>query len=326
MKETFKEPRAAAKTPKGAAKVGMSASSSPLAPLVDRSKPKKIRSWEEYLDAMKLYKAKHGHCIVNESHKQDRRLGRWAQDQRRLHRRGQLAEERRQKLVDIGFELSTATEKTWGDWLDCLKGYKREHGHCSCPPNSIWKGNALGQWVEEQRTWSTKGWLTQFQRQKLVAVGFSWPEDVGEPLSSSQRDHREIGDKSAATKKERASKRAASLEAKKRIERYRSGSDTGGFLDEQNLATTEKQSNSFVERPKKRMKGLSSPKKRRAVGGDTCKGKEKKIRLFQDCTNQVIAPPTAKTYSLHSDVPIIWTADETPFPRPQQHPLDTFTI
>ena len=57
-------------------------------------------SWDERLDELTKYKAKHGHCNVPQSQGS---LGIWVQSQRAAYKKGKLSEERVQKLEDLGF-------------------------------------------------------------------------------------------------------------------------------------------------------------------------------------------------------------------------------
>lgn len=76
---------------------------------VIQSSPVKYKSyayehqWEAKLQQLMEYKARYGDCHV--LMKYDRELGKWCENQRGAYRKGQLSEERVEKLRNVGFSL-----------------------------------------------------------------------------------------------------------------------------------------------------------------------------------------------------------------------------
>jgi hypothetical protein len=62
------------------------------------------RPWDEWFELLKAYKEEHGHCRAPRSAEyRGVKLGRWVDRQRTSHKKGELSENRRTRLDDIGF-------------------------------------------------------------------------------------------------------------------------------------------------------------------------------------------------------------------------------
>lgn len=62
--------------------------------------------------------------------------------------------------------------KEWNDWFKLLREYKKEYGTCSIAKRAVYKGRALGLWVERQRQYKDR--LSRYQVERLDEVGFDW--------------------------------------------------------------------------------------------------------------------------------------------------------
>lgn len=135
----------------------------------DEKKPKKspakslVKStldemWEENRQALIAYKGEHDTFFV--SQQADKKLARWAENQRQFHRRGEMNQDRQQLLQDIGFfdeqgktspqkkaAVKRSLDEMWEENRQALIANKIEHnGSFSFHPKS-----KLGRWVENQR-------------------------------------------------------------------------------------------------------------------------------------------------------------------------------
>ncbi|KAL7523189.1 hypothetical protein ACHAXR_000060, partial [Thalassiosira sp. AJA248-18] len=62
--------------------------------------------WEENFAALVLYKQKHGDCMVPDLYSEDPKLGRWVSHQRFAAKVGKLSDDRKERLVNIGFSFA----------------------------------------------------------------------------------------------------------------------------------------------------------------------------------------------------------------------------
>ena len=126
-------------------------------------------TWEDRLEELMTYEADHGHCNVPQSQGS---LAKWVYNQRTQHKKGNLSEERVQKLRGLGFNWGTTrgAPPTWDSRFEELMSYMAEHGHCN-PPRS---NESLGEWVKNQRAARKKGKLSQDRVQRLDDLGFNW--------------------------------------------------------------------------------------------------------------------------------------------------------
>ena len=62
-------------------------------------------SWEKRFSELVRFKEEHGHCDVLATWSENPKLGNWVHTQRRAAKNGQLIEERRRRLEEIGFRF-----------------------------------------------------------------------------------------------------------------------------------------------------------------------------------------------------------------------------
>ncbi len=195
------------------------------------------KQWDQMFDRLVEFKAKHGHCLVPKRYPDDIKLGTWVHTQRIQHRKllegkknnlcdnnddasqfsdksedeinFRLTEDRRKRLVDIGFVWSvreaehnfqanrivrTSYDDQWDAMFNLLSAYKEKYGDCLVPKR--YKENPkLGTWVDTQRVQYKKmkkrvegdagvangisggkggGRLTDERIRRLEDIGFVW--------------------------------------------------------------------------------------------------------------------------------------------------------
>jgi len=126
--------------------------------------------WEKRFNELTAYQAKHGDCKVPQKQGE---LGTWVHRQRLLRKKGELNQDRVDKLNEIGFSWSVkaeAEESKWQKRFNELTAYQAKHGDCKVPQ----KQGELGTWVHRQRLLRKKGELNQDRVDKLNTIGFSW--------------------------------------------------------------------------------------------------------------------------------------------------------
>ena len=154
-------------------------------------------SWGFWFGLLEAYKETRGHCSVPSLAVTENgyRLGNWVQVQRKALRRGQLSDEKKQRLDALGFVWDSFEEK-WEEGFNELKAYNREHGNYSVSLSFVTEnGFGLGTWVNSQRTAFGKNQLSDERRQRLEALGFlfepqaqKWEEGFDE-LRGYHRQH-----------------------------------------------------------------------------------------------------------------------------------------
>jgi len=122
-------------------------------------------SWNTKYEELKLYAAKHGHCLVPWQCKENFQLSLWVSKQRRNYQvRKQeeskgakpndyevvLSDERIRKLEDINFVFEVLEEQ-WYERYEELKTYITNNGDSLVPKEYTQKNILLGRWVDKQR-------------------------------------------------------------------------------------------------------------------------------------------------------------------------------
>lgn len=138
--------------------------------------------WDAKLEELKQFKEVHGHCNVSQNSKEHDKLGRWVKANREKYNTKQLAQNRIDRLNEIGFcwrAQRGGPALGWDAQFEELVEYIASHGHANVPQS--YKGQrALGRWVMRQRVHYAersrggKNALTEERIQKLEGVGFLW--------------------------------------------------------------------------------------------------------------------------------------------------------
>ena len=147
----------------------------------EQAEGKTVSSWDDRFRSLMEFREVHGHtCVPMQRH--DPGLGAWVKEQRSLNNAGKLQEERKQKLISIGFIFDGAEAKrireqaegkpasSWEDKFALLEKFKEQHGHTCVPLQRHDPG--LGCWVREQRSLYNSGKLQESRRERLEGLGF----------------------------------------------------------------------------------------------------------------------------------------------------------
>ncbi|KAL7523091.1 hypothetical protein ACHAXR_000020, partial [Thalassiosira sp. AJA248-18] len=126
-------------------------------------------SWEEQFAALVLYEQEHGDCLVPKHYSEDPKLGNWVQRQRAIYKAGELPDDRKERLVNIGFVFN-AHDSLWEEQFAALVRYKQKHGDCMVP-NLYSEDPKLGRWVNTQRVAAKAGELPDDRKERLVNIG-----------------------------------------------------------------------------------------------------------------------------------------------------------
>jgi superfamily II DNA or RNA helicase len=133
-------------------------------------------AWEEGYTHLTSFVERENHAQVTVDHVENGyRLGQWAATQRKLHRRGQLVEQRAERLHDLpGWNWDPVT-RAWERGFGCLLSFARREGHCRMPSGHVEDGFELHVWVVRQRGIHRRGKLGVERVQLLESLpGWTW--------------------------------------------------------------------------------------------------------------------------------------------------------
>jgi superfamily II DNA or RNA helicase len=130
--------------------------------------------WGENFEALKRFKAKHGHCDIGLDVTDNEELARWVVTQRWRQSNGELPTERKALLDGIGFSWAGETsDRRWHEMYDRLKRYHAVHGDADVPAH--WPEDPkLANWVSAQRQDQKNGAISEEEYQLLSALNFTW--------------------------------------------------------------------------------------------------------------------------------------------------------
>lgn len=150
-----------------------------------------VERWNTMLEALRKFRAEHGHCRVPTAWSNNRPLANWVSVQRRRMKLKELSPERIMTLNELGFDWIVTREDSvagakligrttpasatnrWPEMLAALLEYKKAHGDCRVPQK--WKHNkALASWVADQRAAYQSGRLNTEHQFVLENLGFDW--------------------------------------------------------------------------------------------------------------------------------------------------------
>ena len=136
-------------------------------------------SWDVRFGELKEFKEQFGHCNVEAGWEENPTLSRWVSAQRVRQSKGQLYQDRIERLDRLGFVWDFQTQKgqeTWMKWYRELENYQREHGNANVP--RTWSDKPLASWVwiqrQRRRGKSQAGQLTHEQIALLEKLNFRW--------------------------------------------------------------------------------------------------------------------------------------------------------
>jgi hypothetical protein len=158
---------------------------------------KNNEAWHGFLEELICYRREFHTFVISTKEENHRKLSDWATRQRKLARAGNLAADRREALVAIGFDIPNQkppyrgkrqyTEKEvtkWEELFQKLADYKAQHGHCNvCYYDT---GNLeLGRWVSLQRVTYRRGMMDEDRARRLGEFGLVWFVGKGKKKKST---------------------------------------------------------------------------------------------------------------------------------------------
>jgi len=138
--------------------------------------------WLQKYEYLKEYIYEHGDSRVPQNYvtKNGIALGKWADTQRQLKRKGKLKPGREALLEDVDFVwvVRNGTSLSWDDWFKLLLKYKKTFGNTDVPSKYVTPdGYKLGYWVETQNKANAgliPAEMTVEHFELLDALGHKW--------------------------------------------------------------------------------------------------------------------------------------------------------
>jgi hypothetical protein len=127
--------------------------------------------WDRHFECLVQYKRKHGDCLVPQGYKEDRQLGKWVDDLRKL--RNTLSADQRAALAALGF-FWVALDAKWQAQFEALESFQKQHGHCLVTRRHEPVYPGLQAWVANQRKRRLRGQMVGEQMKRLDGIGFWW--------------------------------------------------------------------------------------------------------------------------------------------------------
>lgn len=129
-------------------------------------------SWDLQFQKLCEFKEQYGHCKVNKEY--DETVYRWAITQKIFNNKGQLREDRKEKLNDIRFCWDVRDEKFEIGYEHALKYYD-SHDNINVSKGYIDEdGYRTGKWICTQRQRYKSGKISNTRAKKLEKLGISW--------------------------------------------------------------------------------------------------------------------------------------------------------
>lgn len=106
--------------------------------------------------AVPFLQAAHGDCEVPRDYPEDPSLCGWVNEQRERFKKGQLPEDRVQKLARLAFQWRTQADISWDEQFEKLVAYRVRYNDCHVP-NTYAEDQKLSNWVSYQKERIRKG-------------------------------------------------------------------------------------------------------------------------------------------------------------------------
>lgn len=129
-------------------------------------------AWLKFFEALKLFKAEHGHLDVPRDYPAFPKLNVWCSEQRTRYRRGQLEAPRIALLEGLGFPWMKKPAKSLS-MLDEVRLFKQANGHCNVPAQYS-ENPRLSTWVTVRRKMWRNGTIDAQEFDVLNSLGFVW--------------------------------------------------------------------------------------------------------------------------------------------------------
>lgn len=125
--------------------------------------------WQQRVDEMASFRARHGHTNVPVNYPANRQLGLWVFHQRQFYKKGVITPERIHQLEAAGFNWSVRAQ-TWEKNFALFKAHVQRHAHARIGREH----RRLAAWAYDQRVSRRKGSLAPARIALLDGLKFNW--------------------------------------------------------------------------------------------------------------------------------------------------------
>lgn len=147
-------------------------------------------SWQSFFDDLKAITESLGHFPKKPDYPAEKiNLYGWVTTQKSKYRNGELDEDKAEKLISIGCEMTKGKKESWQDSFEMLGEFVERHGRF---PNyadvkSDPELKVLYVWANSQRTARYRGQLSEERIAILDSIGFTWDKHEEEWLNAFNR-------------------------------------------------------------------------------------------------------------------------------------------
>ncbi len=133
-------------------------------------------SWDYMFGQLLKYVNEHGHAKPPARKRQRAWLEQWVADQRVKFKQGNLSDDRSQKLESLPGWTWDPLGDSWDKFYKLTVEFSNEFGHAAVPTRpTLYRGEGLASWINNQRTHYNKGILDSNKIKKLEQiVGWTW--------------------------------------------------------------------------------------------------------------------------------------------------------
>lgn len=125
-------------------------------------------SWDDRISELVAYRRKFGSFNIPGRMRDYNGLRQWVYKQRCRSSEGKLDPRLKAKLDAIGFSLARQRVPTFGDWIERLRKFKQEHGHCKVTARD---DASLARWLTGQRVRFRDNFMPRSQQHVLEGMG-----------------------------------------------------------------------------------------------------------------------------------------------------------
>ena len=139
----------------------------------------KRRSWDEWFELAKQYRAEHGDLLIPRDYVSDdgALVGRWVERMRAIYngkRSGALYADQITALEQIGMVWKLENRFSWESWMELCREYRDNYGDLLVPRSWAKGDMKLGEWINNARKSYLQGELSEQQIQDLSRLGMEW--------------------------------------------------------------------------------------------------------------------------------------------------------
>jgi len=129
-----------------------------------------VNEWNKHVSELEEYRKRHGDAHVGFRDGDPQHLKRWCRKQRQEYSRGELSEERKEKLLEIGFEFNDEE----AEWMRWYREYLVQQADSSTANLTKPADFYLINWCAIQRIAKRSRVLPEHRQQLLDEAGFDW--------------------------------------------------------------------------------------------------------------------------------------------------------